>query len=340
VCFETAAQLNPDDPLAKYNLMHALALFGEWDQAYQHYEYRYLVPGHLRDHGLPKLIPRWDGQSFVDRLIVTDEQGAGDIIQFVRFLPLLQSYAREVSCRVRHPHLVSLLQYNFPRVTFFGADSRIPKADAHQPLLSCINTLRVPESEVPTPRGYLRPPPATETGVQYQGGIVWSHPTSNTETIAKTGSLKVGVCWAGSPTHKRDAVRSIAWDTFRPILDTPNCSFVNLTVGERAAVEHPALVSPTLTSYADTARVVSALDLVVTVDTSMLHLSGALGVPTWGLIGASPDMRWMLPHEGYDGATTPWYSSVILRRQQRHDDWGSVVEQVKQQLTDLTRAAS
>jgi hypothetical protein len=343
VCFETAAQLNPDDPLAKYNLMHALALFGQWDQAYQHYEYRYLVPGHLRDHGLPRLIPRWDGRSFVDRLIVTDEQGAGDIIQFVRFLPGLQCYARKVYCRVRHPHLVSLLQYNFPRVEFFGADSRIPKADAHQPLLSCINTLRVPESEVPTPAGYLRPPPATETGVQYQGGVVWSHPASNTgaantptPNLGAT-SIKVGVCWAGSPTHKRDAVRSIPIETFKPILDTPNCQFVNLTVGTRAAVEHPALASPALTTYEESARLISTLDLVITVDTSVLHLSGALGVPTWGLIGASPDMRWMLPHEGYDGTTTPWYDSIRLQRQQRHDDWPSVIEEVRKDLTMLAQ---
>jgi hypothetical protein len=337
VCFETAAQLNPDDPLAKYNLMHALALFGEWDQAYQHYEYRYLVPGHLRDHGLPRLVPRWDGQSFVDRLVVTDEQGAGDIIQFVRFLPVLQCYAREVSCRVRHPHLISLLSYNFPRVKFFGQEDRVPKADAHQPLLSCINTLRIGEAEVPTPGGYLRPPPpdGSGTSAQFQG-IVWKHPSTNTETGSSSQQpLKVGVCWAGSPTHKRDAVRSIQWETFKPILDVPNCNFVNLTVGERAKVEHPAMVSPLLTTYADTAAVVAKLDLVVTVDTSCIHLAGALGIPTWGLVGASPDQRWMLGRND-----TPWYQSVRLYRQTSHKDWQSVIFNVTEDLKHASTSRS
>jgi hypothetical protein len=328
-CFEIAETLNPDDALAKYNLMHALALFGEWEKAYERYEYRYLVPGHLRDHGLPRRTPRWDGHSFVDRLIVTDEQGAGDIIQFVRFLPFLEAHARKVYCRVRHPHLVSLLAYNFPRVTFFGTEDRIPKADAHQPLMSCISVMNITETQVPTPGGYLRPiPDTTGTSAQFQG-IVWTHPTSNTTTIAQAAPKRVGVCWAGTPTHKRDAVRSIPWETFKPLLDVPGVQFTNLTVGERAKVEHPALVHPELKTYADTARVMAGLDLVITCDTSVLHLAGALGVPTWGLIGASGDMRWMLGRDD-----TPWYKSVILKRQKTHDDWPSVITAVR---TDLER---
>ena len=324
-CFETAESLNPDDALAKYNLMHALALFGEWDAAFERYEYRYLVPGHLRDHGLPKLVPQWDGETYVDRLIVTDEQGAGDILQYARFLPFLEARAGKVYCRVRHPALLPLLEANFPRVTFFGTDDRVPKADAHIPLLSCVSRLKVSEAEVPTPGGYLVPP-TTTTGTLFKG-VVWKHPTSNTETIASAAPLVVGVCWAGSPTHKRDATRSIPFDTFRPILDVPGVRFINLTVGERAKVSHPALTQLRFEDYADTSRVVAGCGLVISVDTSVLHLSGALGVPTWGLIGASGDMRWMLNRDD-----TPWYSSVRLWRQPTHNDWTSVIERVTAEL--------
>lgn len=341
-CFETAEALNPDDPLAKYNLMHALALFGDWDEAYRRYEYRYLVPGHLRDHGLPRRVPAWDGQSYVHRLVVSDEQGAGDIIQFVRFLPILEAHAGHVFCRVRHPALLPLLRPNYPRVTFFSEKDRVPKADAHVPLLSCISRLNVPESEVPLPAGYLTPPASGTTTVATQPGIVWHHPTSTTSaslwkapTVEKErqggGIRTVGVCWAGSTTHKRDGVRSIPWETFRPILDVPGIRYVNLTVGDRAKVEHPALDHPPMSDYAETARIMTGLDLVVTVDTSVLHLAGALGVPCWAMIGASPDMRWMM-----DRSDTPFYRSVILHRQPRHDDWASVVEQVRTKLIAFT----
>jgi hypothetical protein len=333
-CFEIAETLNPDDALAKYNLMHALALFGEWDAAYERYEYRYLVPGHLRDHGLPRRVPRWDGVSYVNHLVVTDEQGAGDILQFVRFLPYLEARVGKVSCRVRHPSLLPLLQPNYPNVQFFGQEDRIPKADAHQPLLSCINTLQVHEQDVPLPQGYLQPPPPTSTGVQTQG-IVWKHPSSNTETVAHTAPLRVGVCWAGSPGHKRDATRSIPFADFSKILDVPGIAFTNLTVGDRAKVEHPALTSPELTDYAVTARVMAGLDLVVTIDSSVLHLAGALGVPTWGLIGASPDMRWGLAQYRVGKKDTAFYDSVKLLRQPHHGDWDTVLGTVRKQLTEM-----
>lgn len=328
-CFQTAESLNPDDALAKYNLMHAMALFGEWDEAYERYEYRYLVPGHLRDHGLPRKTAQWDGETYVDRLIVTDEQGAGDIIQFARFLPYLESRCRLLYCRVRHPHLISLLQANFPRVQFFTHTDRVPKADAHVPLLSCISRLRVSEAAVPTPGGYLAATAPTTTTSALQQGIVWQHPTSNTGTTGKL--LSVGVCWAGSPTHKRDKVRSIPFDTFRPILDTEGVQFVNLTVGAAAAQEHPNMVSPELPDYAASARIVSGLDLVITVDTSVCHLAGAMGKPVWNLIGASGDMRWMMGRDD-----TPWFASMRLVRQPRHDDWNSVILRVRADLEKLT----
>lgn len=328
-CFEIAETLNPDDALAKYNLMHALALFGEWEEAYQRYEYRYLVPGHLRDNGLPRLVPQWDGATYVDRLIVTDEQGAGDIIQFSRFLPYLEARAGQVFCRVRHPHLIPWLSANFPRVRFFSEKDRVPKGDAHVPLLSCISRLRISEAEVPTPGGYLAATAPTSVTSALTMGTTWQLTTTRTTSLAQP--LRVGVCWAGSPTHKRDAVRSIPWDTFKPLLDVPNVQFVNLTVGERAAVSHPALVSPTYADYAATALTMSGLDLVISVDTSAAHAAGALGIPCWLLIGASPDMRWALGRDD-----TPFYRSIILHRQQKHDDWPSVIAVVKDKLADLT----
>jgi hypothetical protein len=330
-CFTVAESLNPEDPLAKYNLMHALALFGEWEEAYERYEYRYLVPGHLRDHGLPRRIPAWNPDLYVDRLIVTDEQGAGDILQYVRFLPHLEARVGKVFCRVRHPNLIPLLEANYPTVTFFNEKQRVPDADAHIPLMSCISRLQIREKDVPLRSGYLTVP-TTETGVQTPGQVL-NFPglatSTTTGVTAPTAPNRIGLCWAGSPTHKRDATRSISWDQFEAVLDVPGCEFVNLTVGTRAKVDDDRLVTPLLSSYLDTARWLQSCDLVITVDTSLLHLAGAMGVPTWGLVAASCDMRWMLGR-----SDTPWYSSVRLVRQTVHNDWASVILRVRADLEE------
>ena len=313
--FNTALALDPGDPLGMYNLSHVFGLLGRWDECWRLFEYRWLAPGHLRDHGLPKLVPAWDGTP-TGHLIATGEQGAGDTIQYARFIPRLQRLSQELTVIVRHTGLVRLLEVAFPRVRFLGIGAdvslsemadMIPEADAHIPLMSVVARLGLSPAHVRT-SGYLHINPA----------------------MRLTERCTIGVCWAGSPSHKRDATRSIPFEIFAPLLDIPDVQWLNLTLNDRGAVEHPQLMRlPAGLNYCETAAMIRAIDGVVTIDSSPLHLAGALGVPTLGLIGAAPDFRW-----GMHGESTPWYDRVTLLRQERAGSWDAVVQEAKRRIVE------
>lgn len=299
--FAEAVDIDPDDPLGQYSLAHCYGLIGRWTDSWRLYEYRWMMPGHLQDHGLPRLIPAWDGTP-TGHLIVTDEQGAGDILQFVRFIPRLQALSDRIALRLRHPALAPLIAHSFPDVTVIDGATEIPDADAHVPLLSLVSRL-----------GY--------TPAQVWRGPYLSAPRA--DRLAE--HLTLGLSWAGASTHKRDGTRSIPYDTIRPLLDLPGIQWVNLTFNDRGQVEHPHLmhVQDRCPDYLASASLYQALDGVITVDSSPLHLAGALGIPTLGLIAAAPDFRWMLQRP-----TTPWYETVTLVRQRQGDGWAEVVERV------------
>lgn len=309
--FQRALALNPDDVTGQYNLSHVYGLLGRWEECYRLYELRWLMPGHLRDHGLPRLVPAWDGTP-TGHLIVTGEQGAGDMIQYLRFLPRLQRLARRVTLIVRHEALVPLIQHNYPGVRTLFLDAslplseqadRVPEADAHIPLLSVVARLGLGAHQV-KPTRYL-------TGPQQ---VDWA------------GRPSIGLCWAGSHTHKRDATRSIPFDVIAPLLEIPDVRFVNFTLNPKGDVTHPNLYDarPYCSDYLHSAGMFEALAGMITVDSSPLHLAGALGVPTIGLIAAAPDFRW-----GMEGDRSPWYDSVQMVRQTRGDDWAGVIDRVR-----------
>lgn len=309
--FSEALALDPQDPTGLYNLSHVYGLLGRWDDTWRLYEYRWLMPGHLRDHGLPKLLPPWDGTP-VGHLVVTGEQGAGDMIQYARFLTRMSMLAERVTLIVRHEALVPLLRYNFPTVDVQFIDSavplseqsdRVPDADAHIPILSTVSRLGL------SPR-------------QVGGELYLTAPPVERRHAGRT----IGLCWAGSATHKRDGTRSIPFETLAPLLEIPDVTWVNLTFNERGVVHDPRLVEirDECPDYLASASQYQALDGVITVDSSPLHLAGALGVPTLGLIAAAPDFRWGL-HIG----TTPWYGSLTLVRQARGGEWADVVADVR-----------
>ena len=133
----------------------------------------------------------------------------------------------------------------------------------------------------------------------------------------------VGLAWAGNPAHSNDRRRSLPAAVLERILAVPDISFVNLQVGPRATEIGLADLSPRLTDYAETAALIAALDLVVTVDTSVAHVAGALGKPAWVMLPYAPDWRWLLGRDD-----TPWYSSLRLFRQPAPGDWDAVITAV------------
>jgi len=314
--FQQALDIAPADPLGLYNMSHVYGLLGEWSETWRLFEYRWLAPGHLKDHGLPKLIPAWDGTP-TGHLIALGEQGAGDTIQYARFIPRLKRLCQRLTVIIRHRALVPLLAHSFPGVDVLWADGNlplseqhdaIPDADAHVPLMSIVARLGLKEHHV-------------------QVGPYLAAPTVPRLSDRRT----IGLCWAGSPTHKRDATRSIPFEAFEPLLSIPDVQWVNLTLNEPGDVGDARLleIRDRAQDYLASASIVQTLDLVVTIDSSPLHLAGALGVPTLALIGASPDFRWSL-----ERVETSWYKSVHLLRQPIAGDWGSVIARAGQMVRD------
>lgn len=314
--FEEALAINPADPLGQYNLSHVYGLMGRWDDCWRLYEYRWLMPGHLRDHGLPRMVTAWDGTP-TGHLIATGEQGAGDMLQYVRFLPRLLARCERLTLIVRHQPLVSLIWQSFSSVDVRFIDAglplseqsdQVPTADAHVPIMSTVARLG------------LSP--------QHVGGSAYLK-AARAPRLSDRRTL--GLCWAGSPTHKRDGTRSIPFETLAPLLELPDVQWVNLTFNERGAVSDPRLldIRDECRDYAESATMYQALDGIVTVDSSPLHLAGALGIPTLAMIAAAPDFRWGL---GTD--RTPWYDSVRLIRQQTGGDWTPVVQAIASRVLD------
>ena len=155
------------------------------------------------------------------------------------------------------------------------------------------------------------------------------------------GDGRIGLVWAGSPTHRNDRNRSISPALLGLLLDTPGADFYSLQVGPAGAAlaeldpaGRVADLAPHIGDFADTAAAVECLDLIITVDTAVAHLAGGLGKPVWVLLPFSPDWRWML-----DRDDSPWYSSMRLFRQQRSGDWAAVVKRLREALTDFLTAS-
>lgn len=271
-------------------------------------------------------VAEWDGSPLDGRSIfITGEQGAGDVIQFARYANELKARgAGRVTLECPAP-LAGILK-DCPGVDATASPGDVvPHFDTYAYLMSlpmlCGTTLET----IAYPGGYLAHP-ARAVGKR---------------VAALRGRLRVGVAWAGNPAHQRDAIRSVPLNLLRPLFDSGDISFVSLQKGPDAALlsgldtsGNVLNLDDDLHDYSDTAAAMAGLDLVITVDTSVAHLAGALGVPTWILCPYTPDWRWLL------GRTdSPWYSSVRLYRQPRPGAWREVIASVRDDLGRLRDAA-
>jgi hypothetical protein len=270
--------------------------------------------------------PRWQGESLQGRAIfLHTEQGLGDAIQFLRFVPIVARQCRSLLLLLQ-PALEPLVRPQLPancRIVLPGAP--LPAVDFHCPLMSVPTVLATTLQTLPAEVPYLR---AVSDAVQ-----AWR------ERLGP-GGLRVGVAWSGNPAHTNDNNRSMGVETFRAVA-TEGCRFFTVQPHTREADRQPmaqwqqvADVGRTLRDFADTAALMEALDLVITVDTSVAHLAGALGRPVWILVPYVPDWRWML-----ERADSPWYPTARLFRQQAPGDWGPVLQQVRSELAKLAATA-
>ncbi|MGE3777752.1 MAG: tetratricopeptide repeat protein [Pirellulaceae bacterium] len=308
-----ALQINPAYADAHKNQAIVQLLLGDFQHGWAEYEWRWRCPGAR----LPNLVqPRWNGEPLAGRtLLLHWEQGLGDTIQFVRYARLLRNryQARIVVC-CQKP-LRSLLRWCEGIDLLVGDDEPLPAYDSWTPLLSIPGILGTELATIPAECGYLRPDPALVARWQPR--------------LAAIHGFRIGICWQGSSDFHADRQRSIPLRHFAELAQIPGVRLISLQrgLGQRQVDElrgrFEVVTFPDLDTehgpFLDTAAIVPQLDLVVTADTSIGHLAGALRVPTGLALSVSPDWRWLLDRED-----SPWYPTARLFRQTRLDDWPGV----------------
>jgi hypothetical protein len=316
-----AAALYPDDADLRWNLAVAQLLLGDFDAGFAAHEARWQAAGFgSRPVAAIEARPRWSGRESLrgGTILLFAEQGLGDSIQFLRYVPLVAAQAREVWLQVP-PALASLAAGMAPNCRLLAAGEPWPEFDWQCPLLSLPHAFRTRLADVPASIPYLH---ANDLQVQQ-----WQ------ARLPADGRRRVGIVWSGNPGHGNDRNRSIALGLFRQLAAEP-CLFVSLQPqvreSDRAALAAwPGLLDlgPQLNDFADTAALLATLDLVITVDTSVAHLAGALGRPVWVLLPYCPDWRWLL-----ERTDSPWYPTARLYRQPARGDWAPVLAAVRADL--------
>ncbi len=319
--FNRALLINPSMSEARWNRSFVNFLLDDWISGWRDFDARFEVPHWQtiyphRIHGT-----LWDGSPIPDEtLLVHDEQGLGDTIQFARLLPWARKRCGRLILETRS-ELIPLLQNN-PAVDqiIVRSGSHPPSTyfDRYIPLMSLARLAQI------TPDNMMAMPPYLKA--EKDKIAQWKDRLTN-------GRFKVGIVWAGRPQHGNDANRSVRISQFTRLFQNQGIHFVGLQKGSPADLTGSERFSridnlgPILEDFGDTAAVLSHLDLLITVDTAVAHLAGAMGRPVWVLIPFIPDWRW-----GMRGDTPPWYPSMKLYRQQRPKEWDPVIERISAHL--------
>jgi len=314
---ERALAVRPGEPNAEYALAFAELLLGPFEMGWKHYEAR-LRTGQPQFPKRKFGQPTWRGEDLRGQTIfVHAEQGVGDTIQFVRYVPMLAERGGRVVLECQ-PALQPLLA-GLPGVhEVIVQGAPLPAFDVQVPLLSLPAIFGTTLKSVPNRVPYLRVP----DGVQFE------------LPPASKARLKVGIVWAGNPGLQNDLVRSVALSQLSPLLLLPSICFFSLQVGsarrQLAASKDAARIidlQPLLSDFSRTAAALAQLDLILSVDTAVAHLAGALGKKVWLLLPYASEWRWLLDRED-----SPWYPSMRLIRQPKTDDWESVVQRIRENL--------
>jgi tetratricopeptide (TPR) repeat protein len=326
---EEAVERDPQSPGAAYNLALTQLRLGDWERGWAGYEARW----RFREvHRTPRVFrqPRWRGEPLLGRRVLLHaEQGLGDAIQFCRYAPLVVARGGVAIVQVHEPaerlmRSLAVARAEWAEIARLGVEP--PAFDLECPLMSLPAVFGTTVETIPWPGTYLGADPE----LTLKKRILFPDLGCG---------LRVGLAWAGNPRYKADQLRSMQIKTLLPLLRTPGVTWISLQKGE-AAGQLEGLSGDVFVwdgssqdwDLAETAATVATLDLVITTDTCIAHLAGAMGKPVWILLPHLADWRWMQQIE-----TTPWYPTARLVRQTVPGDWAGVLERVIAELDSFPR---
>lgn len=321
VCFlQRALTLNPNDTVAIFNLAVCYLLMGDYCRGWSLYESRWNYE-HLAGTLPNPAAERWQGQDLRDRdILIIGEQGHGDCIQFSRFLWNLHVMGARIHLQVTDG-LVPMFVDSPILASVSTHTGSYASCDYWSPLMSLPGVLGITLENLPRPINYITA--RSELMAQWR------------QRLGPKTRTRVGLCWSGRRDSWLNRHKSMPFDQVLGLIQScPNLEWINLqvdaTAQEISALEQQniKMFPGTITGFHDTAALISQLDVVVTVDTAVAHLSGALGCPTWIMLQKyAVDWRWLL-----DRADSPWYSTARLFRQKDFDDWSNVLDQIQRFL--------
>ena len=323
-----ALDIDCDYPDTPFNLSLLDLLEGDLEAGWHRYERRWQASNWtLSGHKPVYPAKEWAGESVAGKTILLyAEGGIGDSIQFLRYIPLLIDQGASVVLHCQD-NLVGLAHKQPWGIEAFpwGAEwpggqekLSLPPLDYYQALMSLPGQFYTGFESIPQDMPYI------------------TVPASSAVALPKTDGAraKVGVVWSSNPQNTHLVKRNLSFTNLEPLLDAPGIAFYSLQIDTSAIAASGAIadgrlldLAPLITSLEDTAALISQLDLVISVDTLVAHLAGAMDVPTWLMLPLAPDWRWHL-----DRDDSPWYRSMRLFRQPRLLDWGSVVQQIGERL--------
>jgi Tfp pilus assembly protein PilF len=322
-CFCEALNLNPGNADAHWNRSLLLLTTGNYEDGWLEYEWRFERDEWQSFYPYRHRVPRWSGRPFAGkRLLVHDEQGLGDALQFLRFLPMVKELGGTVVFET-NPRLIELLKDTD------GADEVVPRPetgfpvvsyDMYVPLLSLPALFGITWQTVPNRTPYLK---ANRTL-----SASWA------QKLTSISGFKIGICWQGNPAYKADRQRSVPLKYFAPLAKIEDIALISLQKihgleqlsempSDTAIMDLGRVLDEDTGVFMDTAAVMQNLDLIITSDTAIPHLAGALGVPVWLVLPQPPDWRW-----GLNGDHYPWYPTMRVFRQRNAGDWEDLFETV------------
>lgn len=323
--FQKAIEIKPDQPPPHWNLSHALLLTGNFESGWQEFEWRLKKDDWQIANSRRCQVPLWSGESFAGKtMLVHDEQGLGDTIQFMRYLLMVKELGGNVIFEAQKP-LMGLLE-GFPgidRLVPSTADGFLPEGiDIYAPLLSLPAIFNTTVDTIPDTVPYLHADTAKTN--------CWRERLQGDE-------FKVGIVWAGRPENPNDRNRSCHLRNFEPLTNIRGVRLIGIQLGEAAEQVNdlPAGMEvinfgPELENFTDTMGLIENLDLIIAVDTAVAHLAGAMGKAVWLILTFAHHWPWLL-----ERTDSPWYPSMKIYRQKKKGDWAGIFKQAKMDLQAL-----